>query len=66
MDHLLFRCPITIVTWCWLRNSLGWLRIPASIEIFLGVLLEQRQWKQKQALMVCNSWSGLGFVENEK
>jgi hypothetical protein len=35
VDHLLFRCPIPIATWCWVRNSLGWSRtIPASIEKF--------------------------------
>jgi hypothetical protein len=34
VDHLLFRCPIAVVTWCTLRNSLGWEKITSSIESF--------------------------------
>ena len=30
-DHLLFQCPAAMVTWCWVRDSLGWPKIPTSI-----------------------------------
>jgi len=30
-DHLLFQCPTAMVTWCWVRDSLGWPKIPTSI-----------------------------------
>ena len=31
VDHLLFQCPAAMVTWCWVRDSLGWPKIPISI-----------------------------------
>lgn len=34
VDHLLFQCPIAVATWCWVRDSLGWPKIPTSISSF--------------------------------
>lgn len=34
MDRLLFQCPIGMVTWCWVRDNLGWSKSPTSIKTF--------------------------------
>ena len=39
LNHLLFRCPVAIFVWCWVRDSLGWLRIPSSFEDFQASFL---------------------------
>lgn len=41
VDHLLFRCPIAVVTWCWVRDSLGWAM--TSIERFQDLFFESWQ-----------------------
>jgi hypothetical protein len=38
VNHLLFQCPIAVATWCWVRDSLGWTRIPTSILSFQNLL----------------------------
>ena len=40
VDHLLFQCSIAVVTWCCVRNSLGWSRSPSSINNFQEVFLD--------------------------
>ena len=31
VDHLLFKCPVAVAIWCWVRDSLGWNGYPTSI-----------------------------------
>jgi hypothetical protein len=37
-DHLLFKCPIAVATWCWVRDSLGWEGAPSSINSFHDII----------------------------
>ena len=39
VNHLLFQCPIARVTWCWVRDSLGWPGAPTSITNFQDLFL---------------------------
>ena len=34
LDHLFFKCPVALFVWCWVRDSLGWSCIPASLGDF--------------------------------
>jgi len=40
VDHLLFQCPAAMVTWCWVRDSLSWPRIPTPITSFQDICVE--------------------------
>lgn len=39
VDHLLFQCPIALAIWCWVRDSLNWVKIPVSVKSFQSLLL---------------------------
>ena len=60
MGHLLFRCPIAMVTWCWVRNSLGWPKIPSSIDKFQVLCLNRGGGDRNKSLWVIVS--GVGWV----
>ena len=38
VDHLLFKCPVAVAIWCWVRDSLGWNGCPTSISSFQNLL----------------------------
>lgn len=40
IDHLLFCCPLSTYTWCWVRDSLGWRSIPTAMEEVLQQKIE--------------------------
>jgi hypothetical protein len=39
LDHLLFRCPVSVFVWCWVRDCLGWRSIPTSLDDFQARVL---------------------------
>jgi hypothetical protein len=36
LDHLFFRCPTSQFIWCWVRDALGRVSFPTSLEEFLS------------------------------
>lgn len=65
MGHLLFRCLIAMVTWCWVRNSLGWPKIPSSIDKFQELCLNRGGGDRNKSSWVIVG-CGLCVVENKK
>jgi len=60
LDHLLFRCPMAVFVWCWVRDSLGWQHIPSSLEDFQSGFLGEPGAKSNRTIIFL--FSGVSWV----